>query len=31
MIQLRNPWGSKEWLGAWSDHSNTWDKYHYAN
>jgi len=26
-MQLRNPWGKKEWLGPWSDFSNTWDKY----
>jgi len=24
LIQLRNPWGSGEWKGDWSDHSNLW-------
>eukprot|EP00051_Salpingoeca_urceolata_P009627 m.116853 g.116853 ORF g.116853 m.116853 type:complete len:617 (+) comp16389_c1_seq4:427-2277(+) len=24
MIKLRNPWGSGEWLGAWSDKSTQW-------
>ena len=26
-LQLRNPWGTREWLGPWSDNSDTWDKY----
>jgi len=26
-VQLRNPWGSFEWKGAWSDHSMLWDTY----
>lgn len=24
LLQLRNPWGHKEWLGRWSDNSDTW-------
>ena len=24
MIQLRNPWGTMEWNGDWSDKSNKW-------
>lgn len=31
MLQLRNPWGNKEWLGPWSDHSSTWKTYEFAN
>ena len=27
LVQLRNPWGSGEMTGAWSDHSPLWDKY----
>lgn len=26
-VQMRNPWGSFEWKGAWSDHSMLWDTY----
>ena len=31
LLRLRNPWGNKEWLGPWSDHSSTWTTYEYAN
>lgn len=27
LLQLRNPWGSYEWKGKWSDKSKTWKKY----
>ena len=30
MLQLRNPWGKREWLGPWSDHSDTWKKFPYV-
>jgi hypothetical protein len=30
MLQLRNPWGKKEWKGPWSDHSDTWKKFPYV-
>eukprot|EP00980_Cylindrotheca_fusiformis_P006908 scaffold1442_cov128-Cylindrotheca_fusiformis.AAC.29 len=27
LLKLRNPWGSYEWKGHWSDKSNLWKKY----
>lgn len=27
LVQLRNPWGTFEWKGAWSDKSKLWKKY----
>lgn len=27
MLQLRNPWGTGEWKGDWSDESDLWKKY----
>ena len=31
LLQLRNPWGKREWLGPWSDHSKAWEKYPHIN
>jgi len=27
LVQLRNPWGSGEWTGPWSDRSNKWKEH----
>lgn len=27
LIQLRNPWGSGEWTGNWSDNSDLWERH----
>ncbi|XP_018424038.1 PREDICTED: calpain-5-like [Nanorana parkeri] len=26
MVRMRNPWGKKEWKGAWNDESEEWNK-----
>jgi hypothetical protein len=30
LVQLRNPWGTFEWKGDWSDKSSLWKKYPYV-
>lgn len=27
LLQMRNPWGSKEWTGDWSDNSPLWEEH----
>jgi len=27
LLQVRNPWGSKEWSGKWCDSDPDWEKY----
>jgi len=27
LMQLRNPWGAKEWKGPWCDGSKTWEHF----
>ena len=27
LLQVRNPWGSKEWIGKWCDSDPDWEKY----
>ena len=26
LLQIRNPWGKKEWTGDWSDKSSKWQE-----
>jgi len=30
MVQVRNPWGTGEWKGNWSDSSKLWDQHPYV-
>lgn len=30
MLKLRNPWGTREWKGPWSQFSKTWHKFPYV-
>lgn len=30
LVQLRNPWGKREWVGPWSDYSKCWDMFPYV-
>jgi calpain-15 len=31
LVQMRNPWGSFEWSGAWSDKSKLWRSHEHAD
>ena len=30
-MQLRNPWGKREWKGPWSDYSSCWEQYPFVH